>query len=91
VHVDGEGRGGRVFGQAALFAGSLCQGEPAAAEFLGNDHLEVPGSLQVFEVLDEEGVFTVVLRGAAAEGGEQLVRQEFGGLGGGDGCHMGLL
>ena len=62
VHVDGDGRGRRVVGEAPLQAIDLGQREPRPTEIGGQRGRQVAALTQLFEVLGEEAVLAVVLR-----------------------------
>jgi hypothetical protein len=81
VHVDRERGGGGGAGEPLLLAGHLLQGQPQPAELRGHHRPQVAGVDEVREVLVEEAVLPVGLRGPAADPVEQLVGEQGGGAG----------
>ena len=67
VHVRRERGRGRAVCQAALFLTDLRERQASATELFRDVHREVAGPLQVSEILVEETVLSVVLRGTRSE------------------------
>ena len=76
VHVDGQGRRGRVIRESALFADDLGQRQAESAKFVGNREAQVARLAQLLEVLRKKGVLLVVAPGPRREAVQQLVGQE---------------
>ena len=62
--------------QPALLAAALRERHPTTAKFLGHRHGQVPGALQVLEILVEETVLAVVARAASGEAAQHIAGQD---------------
>ena len=76
VHVDGQGRGRGVVGEAPRFAAALGQREAEASELARDRHLEIRGLPKVLEILREEAVLPVVDGRALVEPVEEVIGQD---------------
>jgi hypothetical protein len=87
VHVDRDRRGRRDVREPALQPGHLGERQAGAAEGGGDGDVQVARGLQLVEVLLEEAVVAVVLRGPGVEAGEHRVGEHGRG---GDGAQWNL-
>jgi hypothetical protein len=81
MHVRGQGSSGGAVSEPALFTAHLRQRHAVPAELLGNGDLEIAGGPELFEVLTEESVLSIVGRGPFAATADDLLGKH------GHGCH----
>src|SRR5207247_1939892 len=66
VHVNAQRGGGRVLREQTRFARHLRERHALPAELLRNSHLEIPGGLQLVEILQTKCVIAIVFGRALA-------------------------